>query len=89
MPAIDTTAYGRAGTMDPGSSAVVISKDDTTELACVSRAIFVGGAGNMSCLMADGTTCVFTGIVAGSVLPIRVRRVNSTNTSATNMVAIW
>ncbi len=74
---------------DPARSAEVVTKSDTTEFSTVTRAVFVGGAGNISFLMADGTTCVFTGITAGTILPVRARRINSTNTTATNMVAMW
>jgi hypothetical protein len=40
-------------------------------------------------LMASGQTVTFVGVAAGSVLPIRVARVNSTNTTATNIVALY
>lgn len=89
MAAIDGTAYGRGSNIDPCASAAAVTPHDSTELSYVTRALFVGGAGNIACLMADGTSCTFTGVVAGSVLPIRVRRVNSTSTTATNIVAMW
>lgn len=89
MPAIDNVSVSGRGAEYPASSAAAVTPHDTNELASVSRALFVGGAGNLVCLMADGSTCTFTGVTAGSILPIRVRRVNSTNTTATNMVALW
>lgn len=54
-----------------------------------TRALFVGGAGNIVVVDEAGTTCTFTGVVAGSVLPIVCKRVNSTNTTATNIVAMF
>lgn len=89
MPAIDSTAYGRGSNIDPCASAAAVTPHDTTELTYLTRALFVGGAGNLACLMADGSTCTFTGVVAGTVLPIRVARVNSTSTTATSIVAMW
>lgn len=74
---------------DPARSAVAVTPSDTTELTTVSRALYVGVGGNVTVLMADGTTCLFTSVVGGTVLPIRIRRVNSTNTTATSMVAMW
>lgn len=88
MSAIDNVSASGRDAEYPASSAVAVTPHDTTELVTVSRALFVGGAGNISALMADGVACTFTGVAAGSVLPIRVRRVNSTNTTATNIVAL-
>ena len=66
-----------------------VTPHDANELAIVSRAIWFGGAGNASLLMADGASLTIVGIPAGTMLPLRVRRVNSTGTTATNMVSIY
>jgi hypothetical protein len=66
-----------------------ITKSDTVNLAYVTRAIYVGGTGNIVAVFADGSTVTFSSIPAGSILPIAVIRVNSTNTTATNMVAMF
>ena len=73
----------------PCMNAEAVTKHDTNNMAQTSRALFVGGAGNLVAVMAGGTTVTFTGVVAGSILPIRVTRVNSTNTTATNIVSIY
>jgi hypothetical protein len=39
--------------------------------------------------MALGTTLTFTGVQAGSILPIQVKRVYSTDTTATGIVALY
>ena len=70
------------------STAEAVTPSDTTKLSAVTRALYVGGAGNVAVLMADGSTATFVGVPAGSVLPIRVQRVNSTNTTATSMVGL-
>jgi len=72
-----------------GSAAAVTPSDSVNLTGGPTRALFVGGAGALSCLMVDDTTCVFTGVVAGAVLALRVKRVNSTGTTATNIVAMW
>ena len=77
------------GVADPADNAVVVTPSDTVFLDYYTRAVFVGGAGNLSVVLKSGATVVFTGVLAGSVLPLRVGRVNSTGTTATNIVAMW
>lgn len=74
---------------DPADAAAVVTPSDSVNLDYFTRAVFVGGAGNLAVVMKNGMTVVFTGVVAGSVLPIRCARINSTNTTATNIVALW
>ena len=73
--------------------AVAITKSDTTSLLLNDRppiAIFVGGTGNVNVQFGDLTTSVvFSGVPAGTVLPISPTRVMSTNTTATLMVALY
>jgi hypothetical protein len=69
--------------------AALISKDDANDLATVATAIFVGGAGNIKVTTYGGETLLLTGLIAGQVLPLRVTRVWSTTTTATNIVALW
>ena len=87
MPAIDIAGDNDA--TNPGRYAEAVTPSNSVDLTRVSRALFVGGAGNLSVVMAgNGETVVFIGVPAGAVLPIRVSRVNSTSTTATNIVAI-
>jgi hypothetical protein len=67
-----------------------ISKSDTVNFPdgpC--NAIYVGGAGIVVAIMADGNNAVSFTCVAGQILPIRAKRVNSTTTTATLMVALY
>jgi hypothetical protein len=75
--------------VDPASNAAAVTPNDSTDLTYTSRAIFVGGAGNIAVTMAGGQSVTFTGIIAGALLPIRVSRILSTGTTATNIMAIW
>jgi hypothetical protein len=70
----------------PGESAVAVTPSDSTGVK--SRALFVGGAGDLSVTMTSGQDCVFTGVLAGTLLPISVRVVKAA-TTATNIVAIY
>jgi hypothetical protein len=75
--------------MLPFKGAVAVTTSDTVNLANPSRGLYVGGAGNISALMLDGTTGVFSGATAGTVYALRVKRINATGTTATNMVALY
>lgn len=72
---------------DPAESAATVTKSDTTVLR-PTRSLFVGGAGNVAVKMADGRTVTFTGVVDGTILPVRVTQVLDA-TTATNIVAMW
>lgn len=69
-----------------GGSAV--TPDDTTLLA-PTRGLYIGGAGNITVDMADGSLgVVFTALPVGTLLPISVIRVKATGTTATAIVAM-
>lgn len=51
-------------------------------------AIFVGGAGVVAVVWEDGSVSELTA-TAGQILPVKARRVNNTNTTATLMVALY
>jgi len=51
--------------------------------------LYVGGAGNLRVLTVGGDDITFAGVQAGTFLPVHVLRVFSTNTTATNIVALW
>lgn len=70
-------------------NAAVVTPSNDTDLANTTRAVFVGGAGNLNVDMAGGQTVVITGVPAGAFLPISVNRIRSTSTTATNIVAFW
>ncbi len=82
-----TTANTR-GTI-PGEGAAAVTPNDSTDLTTIARALYVGGAGNVKIDAADGSTVTFSGVLAGSILPVRVARVYSTGTTASNIVAIY
>jgi len=73
----------------PAKSAAAITASDATDITDTPRAIYVGGAGNIAAVMATGEVVTFTAVPAGTILPIRVKRINATNTTATAMVALY
>lgn len=74
---------------DPAYGAAVLTLHDTNELAVYSRAIYVGGTGNLKVTMVDGSTPTFTAIPVGTILPICVKVAWSTGSTATNVVALY
>ena len=68
---------------------VAITKSDSADFSQgLCDAIYVGGAGIVVVVFEDGSTANFTA-VAGQILPLRAKRVNSTTTTATLMVALY
>lgn len=87
MPTDRTVSGSRAEAITPGDSG---SGAANGEVAPASRAVYVGGAGDLEVRMeGDGAIVVFTAVPAGSCLPIRVTRVLSSNTTATSITVIY
>ncbi len=71
----------------PAKDGVAVTPSDTVNLAQPARALWVGVLGDVSVEMVGiGSAVVFKG--AQGLLPISVTRVNSTNTDATDIVAL-
>jgi hypothetical protein len=67
-----------------------ITTSDTVNLPDgVCDAILVNGAGNVVVVLENDETATITGVVAGTILPLTVKRVNATSTTATNMYALY
>lgn len=80
--------YGRSLTAPPEQAAAVVPADGT-DLACVTRAVYVGGGGDLRVRMLGGAEVTLAAVPAGALLPLRVTRVLATGTSATALVALW
>jgi len=77
----------------PANRGVPITTSDTVNIVDPARdalpvAIYVGGAGVVRAVFQDNTTADFTAI-AGEILPISIKRVNSTGTTATLLIALF
>jgi hypothetical protein len=73
---------------EPSTHYVAITPHDSTNYD-KARGVFVGVGGIVVAIRPDGTAVTFTGAVAGSILPIETIRINSTTTTATDMVALY
>lgn len=75
---------------NPAQHAAAVIPNDSADLANPARALYIGGAGNVYVdMVGDGENIGFIGATAGSILPISVSRVYSTNTTATSIVALY
>ena len=80
-PAFD----GNAVTLDALFTRQTAAGGGTVE----SRKIWVGGAGNLSVVLANGSTVVLINVAQGNNANLRALKVTSANTTATNLVAFW
>lgn len=77
---------------DPSDHWVALTKSDSTDITIngkAPRSLYVGGAGDVAVERGDGVAVTFVGAAAGSVLPIRPVKLMSTNTTATDVVALY
>lgn len=73
---------------DPATEAEVVTPHDTNNFTKPARALYIGGAGNATLVMENGDPIAFNGLLAGTILPVRCKRVNA-GATATNMVALF
>lgn len=80
----------RANLQSPmsGGEAVVISAADHTPTS-TTRALYVGGTGDVKVTLLSGSVVTFGSVPAGAVLAIRASLIWKVGTSATLMVALW
>lgn len=86
----DIYSSNSTGLDSPAENSAAVTPNDSTDLAFTTRALYIGGAGDVKVdMVGTGTAVTFAGCLAGTVLPVRVERVYSTDTTATNIVALW
>lgn len=84
--AAEDRTFGGVG--EPAVYAVAITPSATDDLPVVSRAIYVGGTGDVTVIMKGGGSVTFSAVPAGAILPIRATRVLATST-ATLMLNLY
>lgn len=82
----------------PATRLRAVTKSDSTDLRLTDdsgkvaecRSLYVGGAGDVAILASGDTAAVtLTGVAAGSIIPVEARKVMSTGTTATSIVALY
>lgn len=77
-----------AGPDSPAWDAATVTAGASDLARVPTRALYIGGTGgDVTVTMAAGTSVQFTGVPAGTILPIRVDKV--TATTATNVIALY
>lgn len=74
-------------------STAAVTKSDTVDFTPKNgeypRALYVGGAGDVAVVTPDGVVNTFSAVPAGTTLAVQCKRVNSTNTTATLILALY
>lgn len=71
------------------SAAAITPTDTAATIFAVCRGVYVGGAGALKVVMEDDTEVTFAAVPVGTTLRIRIKRVFSTGTAATNLLALY
>lgn len=69
------------------NNTLVYTNDGTTPP--VTRSLWVGGSGDVAVVTIDDSAITFKGVGAGTLLPIRVKQVKATGTTATDIVGVY
>lgn len=86
-----TFAYSNTDSVTaPASNGYAVTPNDSADLSVACRAIYIGGAGTVIVdFVNSGSSISLVGTTAGSTIPIRVKRIRSTGTTATNLVCLY
>lgn len=77
------------GLSSPAFDAFEITPDDDTPLSQVTRAIYVGGEGNLTLTMVRGQTVTFRAVQPGMIYPLRCKHIHQTGTTASGIVGLF
>jgi hypothetical protein len=78
MAAIDDYIQLQTGLDSPYRHAAAITTSDTVDLTDVTRAIYVGGSGNIVLITEAGETVTLMGALVGTVLRVQASRIKAT-----------
>jgi hypothetical protein len=81
-------AYRQADATVSARRAAAVTLSDSTVLEN-TRALFIGGAGNLKVSMVEGGDVTFSGLLPGTILPVQVTKCWSTGSTATNVIALY
>ena len=79
----------RAAAVTPSDTVNIpyVGGDGTTpNWPCV---LYIGTGGNLRVMTEGGDDVTFSNVAAGAFLPVNVVRVYATNTTASNILALW
>lgn len=86
---MDTFSKHSRSLTSPPEEAAAVVPDDMTDLARVTRAVYVGNGGDLRVRMLRGGVVTFAGVPDGSLIPMRVSQIYATGTTASDIVGLW
>lgn len=84
----DRFTHTSSGFSAPAADGFAIVPDDAADLAEVTRALYIGASGDLRLVLAGGSEITFATLGAGTLLPVRARRVKATGTTAAGIVGL-
>jgi len=72
----------------PGMDAFAITPSDATDFTYSARGLYVGVGGTVVLATLANVAITFVNVASGQILPVACRRVNSTGTTATNIIGL-
>ena len=72
--------------VNAATGAAAITPNDSSEVDF--NGIYVGGAGNLTVTLLDGSVVTLTAVIVGTIYPLRVTKVLATGTTATNLIGL-
>ena len=72
----------------PALHAFSIAPSDTADMEEVTRAVYIGQAGDIHAVLASGASVTFKNLPSGATLAIRARRILQAGTTATAIVGL-
>lgn len=79
----------RVPNIESANSASSITPNDSNDLARATKGLYVGVTGDVKVDMADVGTVTLTGLAAGIVHPLSVKRIYATGTTATSILGVY
>lgn len=84
--AAKTPYRGKGENIDPGLGFSAVTPSDSTEVN--ARGLYIGTGGDVAIVNTQGTAVTFKNVPTGTILPVFAYKVNATNTTASNIVAL-
>lgn len=85
---VDKYEGQQPGLTSPGIDATPIVPNDNQDLTTISRALYVGSAGDVRVQLVNGSEAVFQSMTPGAFYPLRIRRVFATGTTAGGLISV-
>jgi hypothetical protein len=74
--------------VSPFKVGTALTKSDSTVIP-LTDALYVGGGGDVAVTFENAATVTFVGVPTGTVLNVKVKKLLSTGTGATSVVALY